>query len=68
MPTKQNKALVRRFLEEVYNRGNLDVADELVAPDYVSHNELNIEVLGPRAIAAIKDALRAQGKSLAKGK
>ncbi len=34
---ENNKALVRRFVEEVYNRGNLDVADELLAPDYVDH-------------------------------
>ena len=31
---ENNKALVRRFFEEVYNRGNLDVADELLAPDF----------------------------------
>ena len=34
---EKNKALVRRFIEDVYNRGNLDVADELLAPDYVDH-------------------------------
>jgi predicted ester cyclase len=31
---EENKALVRRFFEEVYNRGNLDVADEVLAPDF----------------------------------
>ena len=50
MSTEQNKALVRRFLNEVYNKGNLKVADELVAANYISHNELNIEVLGPQGI------------------
>ena len=34
---ENNKALVRRFIDEVYNRGNVDVADELLAPDYVDH-------------------------------
>jgi serine phosphatase RsbU (regulator of sigma subunit) len=34
---ENNKALVRRFFEEVYKRGNLDAVDELVAPDYVDH-------------------------------
>jgi serine phosphatase RsbU (regulator of sigma subunit)/predicted ester cyclase len=34
---EQNKAVVRRLIEEVYNRGNLDMADELLAPDYVDH-------------------------------
>ncbi len=30
--TEENKAVVRRFYEEVHG-GNLDVLDELVAPD-----------------------------------
>jgi ketosteroid isomerase-like protein len=31
---EENKALVHRFFEEVFKRGNLDVADELLAPDF----------------------------------
>jgi predicted ester cyclase len=34
---QENKALVRRFIEDVYNRRNLDAADELLAPDFVDH-------------------------------
>ena len=34
---ENNKALVRRFVEEVFNGGNLDAVDELLAPDYVDH-------------------------------
>jgi hypothetical protein len=30
---EDNKALVRRFVEEVLNGGNLDAIDELMAPD-----------------------------------
>jgi predicted ester cyclase len=37
---ENNKALVRRFNEEVYNRGNMDVADELLAPDFVARDTL----------------------------
>jgi steroid delta-isomerase-like uncharacterized protein len=37
MSTDQNKALVRRFYEEIDN-GNLAAMDELVAEDYVDHN------------------------------
>jgi steroid delta-isomerase-like uncharacterized protein len=33
-----NKALVRRFYEEVWGKGNLDVADELFADDYERHD------------------------------
>ena len=34
----QNRALVRRFIEEVFNQGRLSVAEELLAPDYVHHD------------------------------
>ena len=35
--SETNKALVRRFYDEVMNRGNLDVIDELCTPDVVDH-------------------------------
>jgi steroid delta-isomerase-like uncharacterized protein len=38
MSADANKALVRRFYEEVWARGNLDVADGLFADDYVRHD------------------------------
>jgi SnoaL-like domain len=31
---EENKGLVRRFFEGAFKRGNLDVADELLAPDF----------------------------------
>jgi steroid delta-isomerase-like uncharacterized protein len=33
-----NKTVVRRFYDELWNRGKLDAADELVAEDYVRHD------------------------------
>jgi predicted SnoaL-like aldol condensation-catalyzing enzyme len=33
-----NKAVSRRVAEEIFNGGNLDLADELYAPDYVLHD------------------------------
>ena len=35
--SEENKALIQRFVEEAFNRGNLDVADEVYAPEFVSH-------------------------------
>jgi predicted ester cyclase len=32
-----NKAVVRRWMEEAWSRGNLGVLDEIIAPDYVLH-------------------------------
>jgi hypothetical protein len=34
MPTEHNKQLIRRFIEEVLHRGNMSVADELMAAEY----------------------------------
>lgn len=42
MSTEQNKALVRRFVEEVVNRQNLEAIDALVAADFVEHDELAV--------------------------
>jgi steroid delta-isomerase-like uncharacterized protein len=38
MSSDANKHLVRRFYEELWNRGNLGAADELVAENYVRHD------------------------------
>ena len=35
--SEQNKKLIRRDIEEIYNRGNLAVADEIAASDLVIH-------------------------------
>jgi len=35
---EQNKATARRWSEELWERGNLAVADEIVAADYVRHD------------------------------
>ena len=35
---EENKAIERRFMEEVWNQGRLEVADELFATDVVVHN------------------------------
>ena len=40
MSTEQNKALFRRMVEEIFNRGNMSLADEFIAPDFVEHEEL----------------------------
>ena len=37
MSTEENKALIRRLMEEANSKGNLDLVSELLAPDYVLH-------------------------------
>jgi ketosteroid isomerase-like protein len=36
MSTEENKAVVRRYVTEVLVGGNVDLVDELLAPDYVN--------------------------------
>ena len=36
--TEENKAISLRVGEEIFNGGNIDLADELYAPDYVLHD------------------------------
>src|SRR5262249_21273374 len=38
MLSEQNKATARRWSEELWGRGNLAIADEIIAPDYVRHD------------------------------
>jgi predicted ester cyclase len=37
---EENKAIVRRFLEETMAKGNLDVIDELAAPDFIDRSPM----------------------------
>ncbi|MGH2538835.1 MAG: ester cyclase [Candidatus Promineifilaceae bacterium] len=39
--SEQNKMLVRRDVQEVWNRGNYVLVDQLVASDYVGHQPRN---------------------------
>jgi len=44
-----NKALVRRWFEEVWNQGREETIDELLAPDGVAHGlgDTEVDVRGP---------------------
>ena len=35
--SEENKTVVRRYIEEAWNRHNTDATDELVSPDYLNH-------------------------------
>jgi steroid delta-isomerase-like uncharacterized protein len=37
MPEEENKALVRRYLDEAWNKGNVGIIDELMANDYARY-------------------------------
>jgi steroid delta-isomerase-like uncharacterized protein len=48
----ENEALVRRFFAEFCNDRRADVADELIAPDYVSHGPQAPPAAGPDGVRA----------------
>src|SRR5438067_6529505 len=37
MSTEENKAIVRRYLEEAWNKGNVGIIDELMVVDYARY-------------------------------
>jgi len=46
--SEQNKTIERRLIEEVWNRGNFAVVDEMIANDYLGHSsDPDTETHGP---------------------
>ena len=56
MSAEENKAIIRRWVEEL-NKGNLDMADEFYAADFVLHDSGGPPNL-PRGPEAIKQSAR----------
>jgi steroid delta-isomerase-like uncharacterized protein len=44
MSANENGAVVRRFIDEVFNGGNFSAAEEILAPDYVHHDPATAEM------------------------
>jgi steroid delta-isomerase-like uncharacterized protein len=55
MKADENKALYRRFYDELMNRRNYAIVDELLSPDVVSHSPFPGQEPGP---AGFKAAMR----------
>ncbi|HET9444876.1 MAG TPA: ester cyclase [Steroidobacteraceae bacterium] len=54
-----NEQLARRYFEEVWNRGKLDVLDELLAPNYINHTPSSPDPApGPDGLKPIVLAMR----------
>lgn len=59
MNVAQNKALVARFYDEVWDKGNLEVAHEVFVDDYVRHDLRPSQALpGPAGQAKIAEDFR----------
>ena len=62
--SEQNKAHIRRVIEEVYNRGDLDLVDEVAASDLVIHASSQ-EIRGREGAKQYVAALRAGSRTSA---
>ena len=59
MSVEENRAPIQRFVEEVFNSGNLDVVDEICAPVYVGHTAgLPEQTLGPEGVREFVELYR----------
>lgn len=47
--SESSKQFVRRYVDEVYTKGNTDNIDEFLSPDYVNHTEMQ-EIEGLEAV------------------
>ena len=53
------EAVVRRLIEEGFNQGNLDVADELISPEMVEHQNFGPDhAAGAEGVKAVISSLR----------
>jgi steroid delta-isomerase-like uncharacterized protein len=57
---ENNKALVRKIVEEMFNLGNLDVAAEIFAADFVDrgHEQVSDKKDGPQGFAEFVKSVR----------
>lgn len=54
-----NERLIRIYFEEVWNKGRLEVLDDIVAPDYVNHSPgVPNPIPGPEGLKPIVKAMR----------
>jgi steroid delta-isomerase-like uncharacterized protein len=59
MSVEENRALIQRFVGEVFNRGNLDVVDEIYAPVYVGHTAgFPEQIHGPEGVKEFVELYR----------
>lgn len=61
----ENKELLRRFQDEVFGKGNLDLVDELFAGDFVGHSAgAEGDIHGPEEYKAFVATVRAASSDM----
>ena len=56
--SEENKRITRRLLEELFEKGNLDAADDLVHPDFINHEAPPGNLQGPAGLKETVSWLR----------
>ena len=59
MSAQTHRELVQRYFDEVTNKGNLDLVDEMFAADYSHHDPANPDPGGVGSVEDVKFHLRA---------
>jgi steroid delta-isomerase-like uncharacterized protein len=58
MSVEQNKENIRRHVEDVWNKGDLSIIPDLIAPDYVIHPNSGQEYKGTDGFKQIVEGMR----------
>lgn len=58
MSAEELKAIARRYIEEVWNNGNLALIDELFTPDYINHSPNAGQMAGPEGLKQLITSFR----------
>jgi steroid delta-isomerase-like uncharacterized protein len=58
MSTEELKAIARRYIEEVWNKGNLALIDELFTPDHINHSPSAGQMAGPEGLKQLIASFR----------
>ena len=60
MSTEQNKAVVRRFMQEVLVKQNYSILDEVITTDYVNHGMPGMAISGREGLLGMQSMLSKQ--------
>ena len=65
MSAEENKAILRRFFDEVHMGGNLDLMSDMATQDYVNHSPSWPDVIGPDSFREMVANMRSAFPDLA---
>ncbi len=64
MSVEENKALIRRFIEELFNNGDLSFVKEFASPGFVFINPMGEKYKGPEGVTKLVTSMRKRSPDL----